>query len=173
MNCATSSLNAERKTFAYSEDSNFSPTLESYEDSFNDANFPEMKGDSFNINLKPDAQPYAQLKAKQIPTPYLQQLKKQLEEMERLGIISTHEEPSSWCHPIVIAPKKHRDELRNCIDFIHLNRFIQREYYISNSPLEAVTSISSEELKYFCKFDACHGYWQVPLAPESYTPPYK
>ena len=54
-----------------------------------------------------------------------------------------------------------------CIDFIHLNRFIQREYHISNSPFEAVTSIPSEELKYFCKFDARHGYWQVPLAPES------
>ena len=37
---------------------------------------------------------------------------------------------------------------------------------MSNSPFEAVTSISQEELA-FCKFDACHGYWQVPLAPES------
>ena len=119
LNCITttrvSSLNAERKKFTYSEDTNFSPILEAYEDVFNDATLPEMKGDTFKINLKPDTQPYAQLKARRIPIPYLQQLKKQLEEMEHLGIISTHEEPSPWCHPIVIAPKKQSDELRMCI----------------------------------------------------------
>ena len=52
------------------------------------------------------------------------QLKKQLDEMEHLGIIFAHEEPSTWCHPIVIAPKKDSDELRVCIDFTHLNKFI-------------------------------------------------
>ena len=57
--------------------------------------------------------------------------------------------------------------LRICINFTHLNKFIQREFHPSNSPYEAVTSIPAEELKYFCKFDARHGYWQIPLHPES------
>ena len=161
------SLVAERQNCTYSEDTNFSPLLESYEDVFNDNILPEMKGDPFKINLKPDAQPYAQLRARKIPIPYLQQLEAQLHEMKRLGVISTHEEPSPWCHPIVIAPKKDSDELRICIDFTHLNKFIQREYHLSNSPFEAVTSIPTAELQYFCKFDARHGYWQVPLASES------
>ena len=78
---------------------------------------PEMNGDAFKIHLKPDAQPYAQAKARRIPIPYMDQLKKQLDEMERLGVISSHKEPSTWCHPIVIAPKKDSDELRICIDF--------------------------------------------------------
>ena len=95
------------------------------------------------------------------------QLKKQLDEMETLGVISAHEQPSSWCHPIVIAPKKDSDELRICIDFTHLNKFVQHEFHPSNSTFEAVTSIPAEELKYFCKFDARHGYWQIPLHPES------
>ena len=87
--------------------------------------------------------------------------------MEYLGIIFAHEEPYTWCHLIVIAPKKDSDELRVCIDFTHLNKSIQRKFYPSNSPFGAVTSISAEELKYFCKFDARHGYWQIPLHPES------
>ena len=126
-----------------------------------------MSGEPFKINLKPDATPCAQLKVREIPIPYLDQLKKQLNEMEQLGVISAYEGPSPWCHPIVIAPKKDTDELRICIDVTRLNRFIEREYHLSNSPFEAVTSIPQEELAFFCKFDARHCYWQVPLAPES------
>ena len=124
-----------------------------------------MSGESFKINLKPNATPYAQLKARKIP--YVEQLKKQLHDMEQLGVISPHEEPSLWCHPIVIAPKKGTDELRIYIDFTRLNNFNQREYHLSNSPFEAVTSIPQDELACFCKFDARKGYWQVPLAAES------
>ena len=126
-----------------------------------------MSGKLFKINLKPDATPCAQLKARKIPIPYLDQLKKQLNEMEQLGVISAYEEPSAWSHPIVIAPKKDSDELQICIDFTRLNRFIQREYHLSNSPFEAVTSIPQEELAFFYKFDARHGHRQVPLVPKS------
>ena len=38
-----------------------------------------------------------------------------------------------------------------------VNKFIQREYRLSNSPFEAVTSIPQEELTYFCNLDARHG----------------
>jgi hypothetical protein len=108
--------------------------LQSYHDIFDDTILPEMKGDAFKINLKPDVQPYAQAKARKIPIPYMDQLKKQLDEMERLDVISVHEEPSTWCHPIVIAPKKDSDELRICIDFTHLNKFIQHEFHPSIPP---------------------------------------
>ena len=81
----------------------------------------------------------------------MEQLKKQLHDMEQLGVISPHVEPCPWCHPIVIAPCKEK----------------QREYYLSNYPFEAVTSIPQEKLACFCKFDFRHGYWQVPLAAES------
>jgi len=96
-----------------------------------------MSGEPFKINLKPDATPYAQLKARKVPIPYLEQLKKQLNEVEQLGVISAYEEPSPWCHPIVIAPKKDTDGLRICIDFTRLSRFIQRGYDLSNSPFDA------------------------------------
>ena len=161
------SVNTNAPSMTYTEDTNFTPLLQSYNDVFDDTSLPEMKGDAFKINLKPDAQPYAQVKVRKIPVPYMDQLKKQLDKMERLGVTSAHEKPSTWCHPIVIAPKKNSDELRISIDFTNLNKFIQREFHSSNSPFEAVTSIPAEELKYFCKFDARYGYWQIPLHPES------
>ena len=157
------SVVANAQSMTYTEDRNFTPLLQSYNDVFDDTSLPEMKGDALKINLKPDAQPCVQAKARKIPVPYMDQLKKQLDEMEHLGVTSPNEEPSTWCHLIVIAPKKDSDELRICIDFTHLNKFIQREFHPSNSPFEAVTSIPPEELKYFCKFDARHGYWQIPL----------
>ena len=56
----------------------------------------------------------------------MEQLKKQLHDMEQLGVISPHEEPCPWCHTVVIASKKGTDVLRICIDFTRLNEFIQR-----------------------------------------------
>ena len=85
----------------------------------------------------------------------MDQLKKQLQEMENLGVISAHEKPSTLCHPIVIAPRKDSDELRIRMDFTHLNKFIQRESHTINAPFVAVTSIPPEDLKYFCKFESC------------------
>ena len=91
--------------------------------------------------------------------------------MEGLGVIAKHEEATPWCHPIVNVPKKITNELRICIDFTALNKHIQREYHLSSSPFDEVTSIlihfHINELVYFCKFDARHGYWQVPLHPDS------
>ena len=95
------SVNANAQNMTYTEDTHFTPLLQSYNDVFDDTSLPEMKGDAFKINLKPDAQPYAQAKARTIPLPYMDLLKKQLDEMEHLGIISAHEEPSTWCRPVV------------------------------------------------------------------------
>ena len=89
------SVVANAQSMTYTEDTNVTPLLQSYNDVFDDTSLPEMKDDAFNINLKPDAQPYAQAKARKIPIPYMDQLKKQLDEMEHLGVISAHEEPST------------------------------------------------------------------------------
>ena len=68
---------------------------------------PAMSGKPFKINLKRDAT----LKGQKVPIPYLDQLKKQLNEMEQLGVISAYEDFSAWCQPIVIALKKDIDAL--------------------------------------------------------------
>ncbi|CAB4041284.1 Hypothetical predicted protein, partial [Paramuricea clavata] len=163
------SVIANGQNINYTEDTNFTPLFLSYNDIFDEKNFPEMKFDAFKINLKPDFQPYAKRRQGKSRFSTWINLRSNLMKWNVLVLSSVHdhEEPSTWCHPIVIVPKKDSDELRICIDFTRLNKFIQRKFYPSNSPFEAVTSIPAEELKYFCKFDARHGYWQIPLHPES------
>lgn len=117
-----------------SDDVNLSSLVHDYKEVFDETVLPAMSGEPFKINLKPNTTPHAQLKARNIPIPYMERLKKQLHEMEHLGVISPHEEPSPWCHPIVIAPQKGTDKHRMCIDFTRLNKFIQRECHLINSP---------------------------------------
>lgn len=76
-----------------SEDSDFSSILRNYEDIFDETVLPVMSGRSFKITLKPNATPNDK-RARKITVPYLEQLKKQLQEMEQLGVISLHDKPS-------------------------------------------------------------------------------
>ena len=103
---------SEQPVVCNDDETSVSSLLQEYKNVFDETVLPAMSGQPFKINLKPDVTPCAQLKARKIPIPYLNQLKKQLNEMEQLGVISACEEPSPWCHPIVIAPKKDTDEFR-------------------------------------------------------------
>ena len=109
---------SDQQVVSNDDETSVSSLLQEYKDVFHETVLPAMSGAPFKINLKPDATPCAQLKARKIPILYLDQLKKQLNEMEQLGVITACEEPSPWCHPIVIAPKKDTDELQSCIDLL-------------------------------------------------------
>ena len=43
---------------------------------------------------------------------------------------------------MVVAPKKDSDDVRLCVDFSKLNKYVLREYYQSCSPAEAVFPLS-------------------------------
>ena len=66
-----------------------------------------------------------------------------------------------------MAPKNNTDEIRLCVDFTKLNKFVRREIYQSSTPAEAVAEISATEAKFFTSFDALKGYHQCPLDEES------
>ena len=72
-------------------------------------------------------------------------------------------EPTEWCAPIVVTPKKDTDDVRLCVDFSKLNKRVLREWYCSCSPAEAVADISANDCKFFTMFDALKGYHQCPL----------
>lgn len=81
-------------------------------------------------------------------------------------IITPVTQPTEWCAPIVITPKKGSDDIRLCVDFSKLNKYVKRERFQSPTPQEAVADIAASKAKYFTKFDALSGYWQCPLAEE-------
>ena len=73
----------------------------------------------------------------------------------------------NWCAPIVVAPKKNSDNIRLCVDYSKLNKFVKRELYSSCTPSDAMADISSQNSAFFTVFDALKGYHQCPLDQES------
>ena len=72
-----------------------------------------------------------------------------LHTLESQGIIQPVTELTEWCAPIVVAPKRDCDNVRICIDFSKLNKFVKREFYSSGTPMDAIADISGELSKIF------------------------
>ena len=56
-------------------------------------------------------------------------LKAELDLQQDQGVITPVTEPTEWCAPIVVTPKKGTDKIRMCVDLSHLNRFVKRKRY--------------------------------------------
>ena len=117
------------------------------------------------IHIREDAKPFALTAARKIPFGWRDQVKKQLDDLEAKSIISPVQEPTEWCHPIVVIPKKNSDEVRVCVDLTKLNSYVKRGPHPVCTPHEAVSGVS-KDAKYFSKFDAKNGYFQMAIAPE-------
>ena len=126
-----------------------------------------MPGESFRITLREDSKPFCVFTPRQIPLPNREKLKEQLDKLPAADIIAPVTEATDCCAPIVVAMKKNTDEIRLCVDFTKLNKFVRREIYQSSTPAEAVAEISATEAKFFTMFDALKGYHQCPLDEES------
>ena len=132
-----------------------------------DGKLRTMPGEEFRIKLEDEAVPFCVKTPRAIPYAYREQVKKQLDQMVDQGIIQPVKEPTDWCSPIVVAPKKGTNDIRLCIDFTKLNKFVRRERYQSPTPHEAVADIAATKAKYFTTVDALSGYWQCPLEQDS------
>ena len=71
--------------------------------------------------------------------------------LQQQGIIAPVTEPTRWCAPIVVIPKKGTDRISMCVDLSKLNRFVLRERYQSPAPAEAVADITANEAKLMLK----------------------
>ena len=126
-----------------------------------------MPGELFSIKLQPDATPICVNTPRRVPFPQRSALKAQLDKLHAQGVIVSVTKPTPWCSPIVLVLKKNTDEVHLCLDFTHLNKFVQRERYQSATPSESVANMASAEAKVFTTFDALKGYHQCPLDEES------
>ena len=113
-----------------------------------------MEGEVFHISLTENAHPFCVHTPRTTPFAYRDKLKTELDLLQAQGIIAPVTEPTDWCAPIVVAPKKNSDKIRLCVDLSHLNRYVKRERYQSAAPAQAVADIATENAKTFTKLDA-------------------
>ena len=132
-----------------------------------------MIGGPMKIVLNDDAQPHAITAARSIPFAWREKTKDQLDKLLHDGIISEVTHPTEWCHPLVVVPKKPAEgsnedttDVRICVDLTMLNKHVRRGAHPAPSCHEVVASVDKNS-KFFSKFDAKNGYFQVPLADES------
>ena len=64
--------------------------------------------------LNDDAQPFAINVPRRVALPLMDKTKKELRRMEDAGVIVRVEQPTDWCAPMVVVPKKY--DVRICVD---------------------------------------------------------
>ena len=125
-----------------------------------------MEGEYFHIALMDDAKPFCVRTPRTIP--FCDKLKAELDLLQEQNIIAPVTEPTDWCAPIVVTPKKGTEKIRMCVDLSHLNKYVKRARYQCSTPAEAVEAdITSHNAKVFTKLDALKGYHQCPLDEDS------
>ncbi|XP_068224072.1 uncharacterized protein [Palaemon carinicauda] len=123
-----------------------------------------MTGPPMRIHLKDGAVPFAVHTPRQIPFAFRDQVKEELASMVTQGIIKpAGNEPSEWCHPLVIVAKD--SGVRITVDLTKLNSQVSRPTHLSPTPFAAIRSVNSKA-RYFTTADALCGYWQMALAEE-------
>ena len=123
-----------------------------------------VKCNPVTITLKEGATPFHIHTARKIPTPLLSKVEKELERMQREGVIEPIDEATDWCAPIVVVPK-HDNSVRICVDLRGLNKNIKRERYILPTMTDILPKLAGSSV--FSKLDAASGYWQLPLDDQS------
>jgi len=99
-----------------------------------------------------------------VPVAIRDELKEQLDLLERVGIIKMETEPTQWVNSMVCVRKKN-GKVRICIDPTDLNKAIMREHYPMNTIDEVATRLHGS--KFFTTLDANMGYYQVKLSEKS------
>ena len=123
-----------------------------------------FKGNSYTIQLKPDAKPFALFTPRNVPLPLRKKVQDELARMESLGVISRVEEPTPWCAGMVVVPKK-SGAVRICVDFRPLNDNVLREVHPLPKVDETLAQMAGATV--FSKLDANCGFWQIPLDEQS------
>lgn len=127
---------------------------------------PVMAGAPHHIHLTSDARPYACHVPASVPKHWEVEVKAQLDEDVRRGVIEAVPtgEATEWCARMVVVGKKN-GQPRRTVDFQRLNASCQRETHHTLAPFDMVSSVPPHTYKTVA--DAFWGFHQVELDEES------
>ena len=102
-------------------------------------------------------------RTRQYPLPFAERevLKKEVDEMLRLGVIEKSSSPFS--SPIILVKKKD-GKTRFCLDFRRLNK----QVVFDCEPMPDIDGLFAQlgKAKFLSKIDLTKGYWQIPMKEE-------
>ena len=75
--------------------------------------FGKLEGE-YTIKLQEGAEPFSPMTPRRVAIPLMPTVKAELERMERMGVISSVEEPMEWCAGMVVIPKA-QGKVRICV----------------------------------------------------------
>ena len=117
----------------------------------------------YHIKLNDAAKPVV-CAPRPIPAPIRNQVKQELDHLEKSGIIAKVTEPTEWVNPMVCI-RKPSGRVRICIDPHNLNKGILREHYPMSSLDDILTRLHGS--KYYSVVDANMGFYQIRLSDDS------
>ncbi|GBG83561.1 hypothetical protein CBR_g37278 [Chara braunii] len=125
---------------------------------FSCCGIPPIRGVEHSIQLVPDYRAHHQAPYR-LSIPKATKLKRQLEELLRLGFIKPSNSP--WGAPILFA-RKADETFRLCIDYLDLNRYTVKNNYPMPQTDEMFDSLAGN--RFFTKIDLRSGYHQIHVA---------
>ena len=121
-----------------------------------------MSGE-YDIKMDPHMPPVQHGRCK-VPIEYKAEIKKELNEMVRQGIIAKQTEPTPWVSSLMY-PKKPNGKLRICLDLKDLNKAIIREHHKAQT-LEEIAHILTGATK-FSKVDGNKAFFGMHLTEQA------
>ncbi len=100
---------------------------------------------------------------RRIPHALREQVKNELDKMEKAGVIMKQTEPTPWVNSMVVV--RSPGKVRVCLDPSRLNKAIKRAHYPVKTVEEVAASMPSAVL--ISTLDAAKGYWTISLDEES------
>ena len=122
-------------------------------------------GNLYNIKLRDGVRPFAISTPRRVAIHLREAVKEHLDMLEKSSVIKKITEPTAWCAPMVVVPKKDK-KVRICVDYTMINKSVESERLVLPEIMETLALIDPEA-KYFSKLDATSGFYHVPLTEES------
>ena len=147
---------------ALNADSQLNDLLSKHSELFTES-YEGMRGLEAHITMRDDTRSVF-VKARRVPYALKEQVERELDKLERNGVIKKTEK-SCWASPIVVVPKAD-NTVRICGDYKStINQSVEDEQYVLPTTQDLYTALVGS--KVFSKLDLSHAYAQLNVDKES------
>ena len=125
--------------------------------------FGKWKTEPVRLCLRQETVPFRVRCARSVAIPLVLAVKENLSNLEKSDVIEKVTHPTEWVSPMVpvVKPKAVPLEVRLCVDYRQLNKYLKREIF--EIPIFDDVACKFKGAAYFSKLDVKSGFYQIPL----------